>query len=373
MSKARECPKCGAKVAAGMRFCGRCGADLDQPNDRRIETIRPVRDPGEPRPVETARMPESRSRGARRFLWQYIIVFAVLAAVVAVAIILVIRMNRPSEPAAPSETFEAVHVINANGEEITPTPSPAAEEPEETAEAPAETQPAEETEPAEEEPEATPVPEAFEIIEVNETVYVTGALVNLRTGPGTDYDTAETVEAGTELLRTGMADSWSRVIYTGKEYYISSALVSTEKPAEPTPQPYTVTDAGGTVVVTSSANIRSGPGTSYDVIGNVATGTELSRTGRANGWTQVVYNGSEAFIYDGLIEEKGASDVTEKSGTITVKTEANIRSGPGTDYDVLGTAKAGDTFETTGLTGNHWYTVTYNGQTAYINGNMIDE
>ena len=119
MSKTRKCPNCGAKIPEDMRFCGSCGADMDAEDGYISDLPRPIRRPDEPRPAETAIRPEKR-RGAKRNVWQYIIVLAVIAVVIAAAVILVIRMNQPAEVRQTSESFDTVHVINADGEEIEP-------------------------------------------------------------------------------------------------------------------------------------------------------------------------------------------------------------------------------------------------------------
>ena len=228
------------------------------------------------------------------------------------------------------------------------------------------------------EPTETPVPtetpEAFEVTETSDTVYVTGAGVNLRTGPGTSYDVVTVAVAGTELERTGTTDNnWSRVLSDGKECYISNAFISTEKPekTEATPAP----DAGAaedTVVITSSANIRKGPGTGYDIIGVAETGTELKRTGTESGWSKVIFNGSEGYVFNELVKVKGSDELVEKTGTLTVTSDVNLREGPSTDDAIIGVAKAGAELKMTGKVGN-WYRIEYEGQTAYVNGNLVKE
>lgn len=82
------------------------------------------------------------------------------------------------------------------------------------------------------EPETTEAPESgsdelvFE--ERNEKVITTTA-VRVRSTPTTDTDDniLGKVEAGEELKRVGYNDSWSKIIYNGKEAYVSSEYVIT--------------------------------------------------------------------------------------------------------------------------------------------------
>ena len=70
--------------------------------------------------------------------------------------------------------------------------------------------------------------------EVDETVYVTGASsLNVRKGPGTSYDKIGTLSEGASIKRVGIGDNgWSKIIYDGKEAYVSSNYLTTKKPAE---------------------------------------------------------------------------------------------------------------------------------------------
>ncbi len=52
-------------------------------------------------------------------------------------------------------------------------------------------------------------------------------LVNVRSGPGTEYEILGTVSAGDELTRTGTSGKWSQVSYNGESGFISTSLLST--------------------------------------------------------------------------------------------------------------------------------------------------
>ena len=284
MSKKKTCPVCGAKMPDEMRFCGSCGADMEQEEQFFADMPRQIRRPDEPRPVETAIRPEKR-RGARRSVWQYIIVLVIIAAVIAAAVMLVLKMNQPVTPKEPSETYDTVHVINADGEEIAttaapePTSAPEATEPPEATQAPEATEPPEATQA----PEATPTPtettRPYTVTDAGDTVYVTGSGVNLREGPGTNYSILAVLSSGTALKRTGTTDNnWTRVEYQGKEGYLSNAFVSAEEPKgtpAATPAPGDVTPAEDTVIITESANLRTGPGTGYNSVGTLNEGDEV--------------------------------------------------------------------------------------------------
>lgn len=70
---------------------------------------------------------------------------------------------------------------------------------------------------------------AFSMKVVDETVYVTGDRVNLRIGASTESEVAAVLSKGTALKRIAAGDEWSKVIWNGKEYYMSSKYLSTKE------------------------------------------------------------------------------------------------------------------------------------------------
>lgn len=146
-----------------------------------------------------------------------------------------------------------------------------------------------------------------------------------------------------------------------------------------------VEPANDTVYVTESgAKLRQGPGTSYDVADSLPRGTALERTGTVEGWSQVQYNGGEYYIANTLITdinpsgaeaEEDETDSTSSGnsiGTLKVASEANIRAGAGTGYNILGVVKVGTKLTVLDVTSDgKWYQVSYNGGTGYINRNMV--
>ena len=70
---------------------------------------------------------------------------------------------------------------------------------------------------------------AFSMKVVDETVYVTGDRVNLRAGASTESEVAAVLSKGTALKRIAAGNEWSKVIWNGKEYYMSSKYLSTKE------------------------------------------------------------------------------------------------------------------------------------------------
>ena len=86
------------------------------------------------------------------------------------------------------------------------------------------------TEPAQEEESSAVQSRSVTFKEVDEIVYTVDA-VNVRTGPGLEYDVITTLKYGSAIRRTGIGDNgWSRVSYMGGDAYMYSPLLTTTDP-----------------------------------------------------------------------------------------------------------------------------------------------
>lgn len=117
----------------------------------------------------------------------------------------------------------------------------------------------------------------------------------------------------------------------------------------------------------SVVNIRSGPGTNYPVAGSAYQGTEVSILQSSNGWYKIQLGQLSGWLASSLL------DVKQQDIRITVKSElANLRSGPGTNFDKLGQAVKGDTLLLLEVQ-NDWYKVkTPDGKTAFVAAYLVN-
>lgn len=91
-------------------------------------------------------------------------------------------------------------------------------------------------------------------------------------------------------------------------------------------------------VSVSNANIRSGPGTNYDILWQVNKYYPIKIVKKVGTWFQFVdFEGDKGWIYNSL--------VGKIPSVITIKENCNIRSGPGTKYRTAFQAEKGVAFK----------------------------
>ncbi|MCR4962646.1 MAG: N-acetylmuramoyl-L-alanine amidase [Firmicutes bacterium] len=117
------------------------------------------------------------------------------------------------------------------------------------------------------------------------------------------------------------------------------------------------------VVTGSGVNIRQGPGTDHPVIGVAAKNTAYPVLNKKDGWYQIRYAGGDpAWISATYLSTSQNSDLPQQ---IQTNGKVNVRSGPGTNYDVLGTAAANTAYQVVGEDG-YWYKIAYGSGEGYV-------
>jgi len=106
-------------------------------------------------------------------------------------------------------------------------------------------------------------------------------------------------------------------------------------------------------------NVRSGPNTSDEVLWEVFRGFPLEVLDKKGDWTHVVdFEGDKGWIYTPLLSDEH---------TVIVKVNtANMRIGPGQNYEIVATVKYGVVFKPIGSDGD-WIKVKHaDGTTGWI-------
>ena len=187
---------------------------------------------------------------------------------------------------------------------------------------------------------------------------ITANSVNFRSGPSTSYSSIGKLNKGDKVEYLDENGSWVKVKYSGKTGYVYGTYV--EKDTSSTTTKY---------VNATSLNVRSGPSTSYSVIGKLSKGTKIDVISTSNGWSKIKYDGQT-----GYVSSKYLSSSAPESNTTTTKyvnaTSLNVRSGPSTSYSIIGKLSSGEKVEVIS-TSNGWSKIKYDGQTGYVSSKYL--
>ncbi len=172
------------------------------------------------------------------------------------------------------------------------------------------------------EPSTTPMPTpTLPPMTASTSLFITSNyLVNVRSGPGTEYTILGKARIGDAFDVTGqLADgSWLRINFSGQEGWVLASLFDptgdlTTAPeavagsnavlrsaVTSTPSAESAQSEPGAVegTTTGSVNLRSIPSTSGDILVVIPFSTKLTATGRtsANNWVQVTYDNQTGWI-----------------------------------------------------------------------------
>lgn len=126
----------------------------------------------------------------------------------------------------------------------------------------------------------------------------------------------------------------------------------------------------------TSLNLRQGPGTSYNIIGELSSGTNVQIISQCNSnWYKVQYNGTTGYVYAPCISivSGNLSSSSSKTGTVinlSGDIQLNFRLGPSTNDTVIGGLSEGTTF-TVLSESNGWYKINYDGTIGYVYGYYV--
>ncbi|WP_375432888.1 SH3 domain-containing protein [uncultured Friedmanniella sp.] len=114
-------------------------------------------------------------------------------------------------------------------------------------------------------------------------------------------------------------------------------------------------EAAGRATASEIVNVRSGPGTSHQIIGTLASGQSVTTLSTSKGWTKISFRNRQAYVASRYLDVSSSTPATPSttiaSGSVRVTTtDLNVRSGPATTYAVRRVIATGTRVTMTGST-----------------------
>nr|WP_018086815.1 N-acetylmuramoyl-L-alanine amidase [Desulfurispora thermophila] len=203
----------------------------------------------------------------------------------------------------------------------------------------------------------------------NKSVVVNASLVNLRSGPGTNYPVVGKASNGTKLVVWQEKNGWYQVQYGKGSAWVAGWLVnyssnnsSSGSINKDTHKPPATAVLGTGFVAGNTVNLRSGPGTNYNILGQLPYGTPLFLLDKTNDWYQVRLSGGQTGWliaslvqlgdHGGIIPVGGVSrgDVNRSDGQAVVPEDVDNRIHSSATVELQGVTHSVDgLFETVSL------------------------
>jgi uncharacterized protein YgiM (DUF1202 family) len=129
---------------------------------------------------------------------------------------------------------------------------------------------------------------------------------------------------------------------------------------------------------TTGVNIRSGPGTSYGIVGGLARGQSITAIGTPdNGWVKVAFNGGTAYVSAQYLDLSGRT--VAASTPVTIYTEGtkiasvalNVRNSPSLGAKIIGYVSDGQAVSLTGKQSRGFAEMLYGGQRAWVSSQYL--
>lgn len=183
--------------------------------------------------------------------------------------------------------------------------------------------------------------------------------------------TVYTVRSGEEP-QTCTTNSVSTFADPGKAVIVELPDLSSYKESKANKPVVQITEKNATVYATADLNVRAQNNVSAAVLGGIAAGGTITQTGyTSDGWIQIDYQGTTAYVSADFVSEKKPVIVKSMSGTMYATTEVYVRNTAGTDGAILGSLSTGNTVSVSGYTNNNWIRITYNGHTGYVSSDYL--
>ncbi len=155
----------------------------------------------------------------------------------------------------------------------------------------------------------------------SKTMYTNATSLNVRKGPGKNYQAVGSLSYGTQVNVQGSENGWYKISYKSGTAYISGSYVQSNNPSggntkAATQAPANNDESGAkttTVIVSSSLNVRESANKNSKVVGSLSDGTKVTYTGESNGWLRIT-SPKTGYISKAYTEVGGATKSSGSNG-----------------------------------------------------------
>ncbi|MGE5422895.1 MAG: N-acetylmuramoyl-L-alanine amidase [Ignavibacteriales bacterium] len=165
---------------------------------------------------------------------------------------------------------------------------------------------------------------------------VTGKVVNIRSGPGSNYVKKGSLLQGAIVTVNASTGQWCKVsLRSGLTGWVNKSYLKINWSSSTPVKTTTVSKAAKIEITTKIANLRSGPGTKYVIKAKAKKGDKLELLGNNNGWYKVKTSQGIAYILQGLAK------IWTIPAAYADEVEPSVQENPNTTKNPPGPASSG--------------------------------
>ena len=205
--------------------------------------------------------------------------------------------------------------------------------------------------------------------------------LRIRSQPSTSSSILGYLLNGTEVSIISQSGDFYKITYQNVTGYVHKDYVQVIS-GNTTNSSSSINGSSGKVVnVSTSLNVRSGPGTTYRIIGQLKNGQSVTITGESGNFFAINFNGQTGYVSKDYVSKGSSSSSTQTGGNssvstsrvgtvVNVSTNLRVRSSASTSSTVLGYLLNGQSVTITGESGN-FFAINFNGITGYVSKDYI--
>lgn len=151
---------------------------------------------------------------------------------------------------------------------------------------------------------------------------------------------------------------------------ISGGILMSENEVKAEPN---IVNTGIVYNVSTNLRVRLNPDLNGEVIASLNNGEKVSILGENGSWYQISYNNQIAYVSKEYIKTNSSQESSSRSTSgkvVNVSSSLRVRSGAGTNYQVIGYLTNGESLNITGESGE-WYIINYNGKNGYVSKEYV--
>jgi N-acetylmuramoyl-L-alanine amidase len=207
------------------------------------------------------------------------------------------------------------------------------------------------------------------------SVTIAESTVNIRNGPGLSYQLVKQVKKGEKFTIIKENDDWIHIQLSATKTGWVANWVVTKSSNGTTTSSSSNSKIGSAVANTNQLRVRSGPGTSFRIIGYLDKGQAVNVLDENENWLKISASFGEGWVAREYIDLKGNStnstEDNNKSIDKGIVTDAlNIRKEPSTKGSIVGKLAKGTTVNIYSKK-NNWLEIKYSGQSAWVSSDFV--